>query len=100
MRVHAGTCGARAHRAGTMATVAARRVVQYRAYAGSKARYLNEQYIELFDLDLVTLPRQLPVWLTRPLAVLRDEAADPIARPPSAGGHVAPPDRPAQETQG
>ena len=53
---------------------ACRAVWQYRAYAGSKARYLNEQYIELFDLDLVTLPKQLPLWLTRPLAVLRDDA--------------------------
>lgn len=35
---------------------------QYRAYAGSKARYVNEQFIELFDLDLVTLPLHLPPW--------------------------------------
>jgi len=51
-------------------------IAQYRAYAGSKARYLNEQFIELFDLDLVTLPRQLPPWLSRPLAALREEAAE------------------------
>eukprot|EP00158_Paraphelidium_tribonemae_P004531 Partr_v1_DN26805_c1_g3_i1_m40331 putative PHOsphatase len=31
-------------------------VVEYRAFAGSRARYINEQFIELFDLDLVTLP--------------------------------------------
>ncbi|ORE21656.1 protein-tyrosine phosphatase [Rhizopus microsporus] len=37
-------------------------VTEYRAYAGSKARYVNEQFIELFDLDLVTLPLHLPSW--------------------------------------
>lgn len=37
-------------------------VKQYRSYAGTKARYVNEQFIELFDLDLVTLPLQLPAW--------------------------------------
>jgi tyrosine-protein phosphatase OCA1 len=26
---------------------------EYRRYAGSKVRYLNEQFIELFDTDLV-----------------------------------------------
>lgn len=36
---------------------------KYRAYAGTKARYVNEQFIELFDLDLVTLPPNLPDWL-------------------------------------
>ena len=51
-------------------------IAQYRAYAGSKARYLNEQFIELFDLDLVTLPRQLPPWLSRPLAALREEVVE------------------------
>jgi hypothetical protein len=56
---------------------------QYRAYAGSKARYLNEQFIELFDLDLVTLPQQLPDWLTRGHAVLED--APPVATT-AAGG--------------
>lgn len=38
-------------------------IQQYRAYAGTKARYVNEQFIELFDLDLVTLPPNLPDWL-------------------------------------
>ncbi|RKP24361.1 hypothetical protein SYNPS1DRAFT_17322, partial [Syncephalis pseudoplumigaleata] len=36
--------------------------VQYRAYCGSKARYMNEQFIEGFDLDLITLPDNLPSW--------------------------------------
>ncbi|ORX56739.1 protein-tyrosine phosphatase [Hesseltinella vesiculosa] len=39
-------------------------VTEYRSFAGTKARYVNEQFIELFDLDLVTLPRTLPLWFT------------------------------------
>jgi protein tyrosine/serine phosphatase len=40
-------------------------VVEYRAYAGNRSRYINEQFVELFDLDLITLPpsKQLPSWL-------------------------------------
>ncbi|KAF9579578.1 hypothetical protein BGW38_004112, partial [Lunasporangiospora selenospora] len=34
----------------------------YRAYAGNKARYVNEQFIELFDVDWITLPESLPNW--------------------------------------
>ncbi|CAO3648645.1 unnamed protein product [Cunninghamella blakesleeana] len=37
-------------------------VTEYRSFAGPKARYVNEQFIELFDLDLVTLPKELPSW--------------------------------------
>ncbi|KAI8993696.1 protein-tyrosine phosphatase [Pilobolus umbonatus] len=37
-------------------------ITEYRSYAGTKARYVNEQFIELFDLDLVTLPQHLPQW--------------------------------------
>ncbi|CAI5711661.1 unnamed protein product [Hyaloperonospora brassicae] len=36
---------------------------KYRNIAGSvKTRFENEQFIELFDVDLVTLPQQLPSW--------------------------------------
>ncbi|KAF1783762.1 Protein-tyrosine phosphatase-like [Phytophthora cactorum] len=39
--------------------------MQYRNIAGSvKTRFENEQFIELFDVDLVTLPQQLPSWFT------------------------------------
>ncbi|KAJ3299328.1 hypothetical protein HK104_009353 [Borealophlyctis nickersoniae] len=38
-------------------------VVEYRSVAGSKSRTMNEQFMELFDTDLVTLPRNLPSWL-------------------------------------
>ncbi|KAF4139517.1 Tyrosine phosphatase family [Phytophthora infestans] len=38
---------------------------KYRNIAGSvKTRFENEQFIELFDVDLVTLPQQLPAWFT------------------------------------
>lgn len=36
---------------------------KYRNIAGSvKTRFENEQFIELFDVDLVTLPQELPSW--------------------------------------
>lgn len=36
---------------------------EYRRYAGSKVRVLNEQFIELFDTDLVRLPTNAPPWI-------------------------------------
>lgn len=37
--------------------------MQYRNIASTvKTRFENEQFIELFDVDLVTLPEQLPQW--------------------------------------
>ncbi|KAI8082021.1 tyrosine phosphatase family-domain-containing protein [Thamnidium elegans] len=48
-------------------------VTEYRSYAGTKARYVNEQFIELFDLDLVTLPLQLPNWFIDQQKMLADE---------------------------
>ncbi|CAO3660835.1 unnamed protein product [Rhizopus stolonifer] len=48
-------------------------LTEYRAYAGSKARYVNEQFIELFDLDLVTLPLQLPLWFIKQQKMLAEE---------------------------
>jgi len=37
---------------------------EFRAFAGSKGRLAHEQFIEFFDIDLVTLPEQehLPTW--------------------------------------
>ncbi|KAJ9059580.1 hypothetical protein DSO57_1004768 [Entomophthora muscae] len=37
-------------------------IVEYRAYAKSKARSLVEHFIELFDTDFVNLPSNLPEW--------------------------------------
>ncbi|KAI9321429.1 protein-tyrosine phosphatase, partial [Dichotomocladium elegans] len=36
---------------------------EYRRYAGPKVRLLNEQFIELFDTDLVRVPSNKPSWL-------------------------------------
>ena len=36
---------------------------EYRRYAGPKFRTLNEQFIELFDTDLVPVPQRRPLWL-------------------------------------
>jgi len=36
---------------------------EYRRYAGTKARFINEQFIELFDTDLVQIPVDHPMWL-------------------------------------
>jgi hypothetical protein len=35
-------------------------ITEYRSFAGSKSRYGNEQFIELFDLDLVCIPKDGP----------------------------------------
>jgi hypothetical protein len=39
-------------------------------YAREKTRYMNEQFIEIFDLDLVTLPRDLPPWFIEQMQML------------------------------
>ena len=36
---------------------------EYRRYAGSKVRIMNEQFIELFDTDLVRIPPEHAQWL-------------------------------------
>ncbi|KAJ1930872.1 tyrosine-protein phosphatase required for protection against superoxide stress (By similarity), partial [Linderina pennispora] len=36
---------------------------EYRRFAGPKVRMLNEQFIELFDTDLVRIPGDPPEWL-------------------------------------
>ncbi|TPX37768.1 hypothetical protein SeMB42_g06892 [Synchytrium endobioticum] len=48
-------------------------VVEYRSFAGNKARYANEQFIELFDLDLVTLPANQPTWFLDQQRMLAEE---------------------------
>ena len=37
-------------------------IFEYRSFAGNKSRYMIEQFIELFDVDLVVLPALLPNW--------------------------------------
>ena len=36
---------------------------EYRRYAGPKVRILHEQFIELFDIDLIRVPESAPEWL-------------------------------------
>ncbi|KAG0291540.1 hypothetical protein BGZ96_005101 [Linnemannia gamsii] len=48
-------------------------IVEYRAYAGNKARYVNEQFIELFDIDWITLPATLPTWWIEQEAMWHEE---------------------------
>ena len=36
---------------------------EYRRFSGPKVRLLNEQFIELFDTDLVRVPQNPPEWL-------------------------------------
>lgn len=42
-------------------------VNEYRYFAASKTRYINEQFIELFDIDLITIPQQPPAWFAEQL---------------------------------
>ncbi|DBA02481.1 TPA: hypothetical protein N0F65_010953 [Lagenidium giganteum] len=47
---------------------------KYRNLASSvKTRFENEQFIELFDVDLVTLPQQLPVWFLHNQQLMEEE---------------------------
>lgn len=46
-------------------------VNEYRSFAGPKTRYVNEQFIELFDIDLVTIPRDPPQWFAEQLDMER-----------------------------
>ncbi|KAG7401942.1 hypothetical protein PHYBOEH_009522 [Phytophthora boehmeriae] len=47
---------------------------KYRNIAGSvKTRFENEQFMELFDVDLVTLPQQLPSWFTVHQRMMEEE---------------------------
>ena len=45
-------------------------ITEYRSFAGARSRYNNEQFIELFDLDLVTLPPHLPTWFIEQRAMM------------------------------
>eukprot|EP01104_Vermistella_antarctica_P006223 TRINITY_DN16944_c0_g1_i1.p1 TRINITY_DN16944_c0_g1~~TRINITY_DN16944_c0_g1_i1.p1 ORF type:complete len:165 (+),score=26.31 TRINITY_DN16944_c0_g1_i1:351-845(+) len=36
---------------------------EYRRHSGPKVRLLNEQFIELFDTELVAIPQNSPKWL-------------------------------------
>ncbi|EPQ27251.1 uncharacterized protein PFL1_05174 [Pseudozyma flocculosa PF-1] len=50
-------------------------LVEYRNFAGNRARAANERLIEMFDTDLITLPQQedLPAWFAQQVAWDEDE---------------------------
>ena len=50
-------------------------LLEYRSFSGLfNARYLHEQFIELFDTDLVSLPPRLPAWFLLQRRLLAAEA--------------------------
>jgi len=52
-----------------------------RSYAcHSNTRYVNEQFIELFDSDLVNLPANLPLWFIEQRRMLIEEEEEEGAR--------------------
>jgi len=46
---------------------------EYKRYAGTHTRYFNEQFIELFDVDLVTLPTKMPKWFIEQQKMMLEE---------------------------
>jgi len=49
-------------------------LVEYKAFSGqSNSRYVNEQFIELYDVDLITLPNKLPTWFIEQQKMLEEE---------------------------
>jgi len=46
---------------------------EYKRYAGTHTRYFNEQFIELFDVDLVTLPPNMPKWFIEQQKMMLEE---------------------------
>ncbi|KAJ1980222.1 hypothetical protein H4R33_005533 [Dimargaris cristalligena] len=39
-------------------------IFEYRSFAGKRSRYYIEQFIELFDTDLITIPSEVPPFFT------------------------------------
>lgn len=50
---------------------------EYRRYAGSKVRILNEQFIELFDTDLVRIPASAKSILGSPTSTTAADSQKP-----------------------
>ena len=58
-------------------------IVEYRSFAGNRGRYVNEQFIELFDLDLITLPPNLPGWFKEHRRLLKEEEEEILTSNPN-----------------
>ena len=48
-------------------------LAEYRLYAAPSPRLAVEQFIELWDCDLLTLPADVPSWFARQLEMLEDD---------------------------
>lgn len=46
---------------------------EYRSYAAPSPRLFVEQFIELWDCDLITLPAALPAWFVHQQALLKED---------------------------
>ena len=55
---------------------------EYRRHVGPKIRVLNEQFIELFDTDLVMVPPGAPRWLNDGLGKQSGALAEEVAVAP------------------
>lgn len=53
-------------------------IAEYRAFCGRKYRPIDEHFIELFDIDLITIPKSPPSWLSSRTAVLNETRKIPI----------------------
>ena len=62
---------------------------EYRLYAAPAPRLATEQFIELWDCDLLTLPEELPPWLELEQAVLQEERALWRAQRPEAAAEAS-----------
>lgn len=48
-------------------------VNEYRCFAASRTRYVNEQFIELFDIDLIIIPAFPPAWFVAQIEIEETE---------------------------
>lgn len=51
---------------------------EFRSYGNT--RFVNEQFVELFDTDLVTLPQNLPDWFIQQQQMMEEETEEEIGK--------------------
>jgi Tyrosine phosphatase family len=52
-------------------------IFEYRAFAGANARFNEEQFIELFDIQMVKIPERVPSWWIVQQEIFQTEHAKP-----------------------
>uniref|UniRef100_A0A7S3EJ11 Tyrosine-protein phosphatase domain-containing protein n=1 Tax=Rhodosorus marinus TaxID=101924 RepID=A0A7S3EJ11_9RHOD len=63
-------------------------VNEYRSFAWSKTRYSNEQFFELFDIDLIKFPENMPSWFVEERKINAEEQEEfELLRSQKALGH-------------